>query len=101
MIALQLEYYIGSLAKGLGKHLRALLGEPHVSPAFVPPNPTECNGTLDPGAELLAAAASRQKWLIDPLDIDAAILHSFDVVRDLDEFARSGIWISERFTLDV
>ena len=25
MIALQLEYYIGSLAKGLGKHPRALL----------------------------------------------------------------------------
>ena len=54
----------------------------------MPPNPAERNRALDTGAELFGAAASRQKRLVDPFDIDAAILHRLDVVRDLDQLAR-------------
>jgi hypothetical protein len=38
-----------------------------------------------PGAEILAAATSRQKRRVDALDVDAAILHRFDSVRDIDQ----------------
>jgi len=89
-----------SLAKGLGKHLRAVVGEPHVSPALVAPNPTESNGALDSGAEVIGAAASRQKRLVDPLDVDASVLYGLDTVRDLDELARGDIRISEGMALD-
>jgi hypothetical protein len=46
----------------------------------VPPQPAESDGALDTGAELLATAGSRQKWLIDAFDEDTAILHRFDAV---------------------
>jgi len=59
----------------------------------VPPYPAERDGALDPGSELLAAAARREKRFVDALDIDAAILHGFDAVRDLDDLARGGIGI--------
>jgi hypothetical protein len=52
-------------------------------------------GALDPGAELLTATAIRQKRLVDALDIDTTILHSFNAVSDLDELACGCIWISE------
>jgi hypothetical protein len=47
----------------------------------VPPQPAESDGALDTRAELLATAASRQKWLIDAFDEDTAILHRFDAVK--------------------
>ena len=66
----------------------------------MPPQPAESDGALDTGAELLATAASRQKWLIDAFDEDTAILHRFDAVRDLDDPARGGIGIGEELLLD-
>jgi hypothetical protein len=45
---------------------------------------------------LLAAAASLQKRLVDPLDVDATALYGFGAVRDLDELAGRGIGIGGR-----
>jgi hypothetical protein len=61
----------------------------HTSPS------AERNCPFNPSAELLATAASRQKWLIDAFDEDTAILHRFNVVRDVDDLARGGIGINE------
>jgi len=47
--------------KGLGKQRRTAVGELHVRAALVPPQPAERNSSFNPGAELIAAAASRQK----------------------------------------
>jgi len=55
----------------LSKQRRSTVGELHISAAVVPPNPTESDGALDSGAELIGAAASRQKRLVDALDVDA------------------------------
>ena len=66
----------------------------------MPPQPAESDGALDTGAELLATAGSRQKWLIDAFDEDTAILHRFDAVRGLDDPARGGIGIGEGLPLD-
>jgi hypothetical protein len=59
----------------------------------------ERNGSCDNGAELLAAATYRKKG-IQPLDVDAPVLHGFHAVRDLDVLARGGIRISEGVGLD-
>jgi hypothetical protein len=59
------------------------------------PQPTECNRAFDPGAEILAAAASRQKRRIDALDVNPIVLHGFDAVCDLDDLARGDIGIGE------
>jgi hypothetical protein len=64
------------------------------------PEPTERDRPLDPGAKLVASAASRQKRGIDALDVNPAILHCFNVVRDFDHFTRGGIGIGEEATLD-
>jgi hypothetical protein len=61
----------------------------------------QCNGALDPGAEVLTAAPSDQKRLIDPLDEDTAILHRFDAVRCLCDFASGGIVVGERVTISA
>jgi hypothetical protein len=44
----------------------------------------------------LPPAASRQKRFVHALDVDAAILLRFHIVRDLDELASCGIGIGER-----
>ena len=41
----------------------------------MPLQPAQRNGLLDPGPELVGTAPSRQKRLVDPLDVDAAILN--------------------------
>ena len=46
-------------------------------------------------AEIIAAAASRQERRVRPLDVNPAVLHGFDAVRDLDDLARGGIGIGE------
>jgi hypothetical protein len=46
---------------------------------------------FEPGAEFAAAARQlEQEGRIDPLDIDAAVLDSFDARCDLDELTRGG-----------
>ena len=85
--------------RGSGKQRRPL-GDFQVSAALVPPQPAESDGALDTGAELLATAGSRQKWLIDAFDENTAILHRFDAVRGLDDPARGGIGIGEGLPLD-
>jgi hypothetical protein len=57
--------------------------------------PAQRDGALDPGPEVLAAAASRQKRRVHPLDVNPTVLHGFDAVLDLDELARGGIRIGE------
>ena len=47
------------------------------------------DGARDPGAEVIAAATSRQKRRVDQLDVDAAIHHRLDAVGDLDQLAAS------------
>jgi hypothetical protein len=53
------------------------------------------NGALNPGAEVPAAAARREELSVDALNEDAAILHRFDIVRDLDELARGDVGVGE------
>jgi hypothetical protein len=52
------------------------------------PQPSERNGAPDPGAEIFAAAARRQKRRVDALYVDATILHRLDAVGDFDQLAR-------------
>jgi hypothetical protein len=48
----------------------------------------ERNGcALDPDAEIVAAATSREKRRIDALDINPAALHRFDAIRYFDQLA--------------
>jgi len=61
----------------------------------MPPQPAKCNGALDPGAELLTAAASSQKRLIDALDVDAAVLHRLDGVGQLQQLLRGVVGVGE------
>lgn len=71
------EIYLGVLSRSLiveRVNSAAPLGDVQVSAALVPPQPAESDGALDTGAELLATAASRQKWFIDAFDEDTAIL---------------------------
>jgi hypothetical protein len=83
------EIYAGVLSRSLIVD-QANSAAPSVilSAALVPPQPTESDGALDTGAEPLATAESRQKWLIDAFEEDTAILHRFDAVRCLDDPAR-------------
>jgi len=55
----------------------------------------------EPSGELRvgAAAASREEGRFDARDVDAAILHQLDVVRDLDDLARGNIRICEGVSL--
>jgi hypothetical protein len=46
------------------------------------------DGTLDPGAEVVAGTASGQKRRVDALDVDA--------VGDLDQLARGEVGLGER-----
>ena len=48
-----------------------------------------------PGAEVIAAATGRQKRRVDPLDVDASVLRSLNIVRDLDQLARGNIGVGE------
>jgi hypothetical protein len=75
--------------------LRAPIGELHVGAAFVPPEPTERNRASDPGTKLITTAASRQKGLVDALNVDSPVLRGFDTVGDLDQLARGGIGVGE------
>ena len=61
----------------------------------MPPQPTLRDGALDPGAEVVASAACHEERRVDPLDIDAAILHSLNIVRDLDQLARGEVRVGE------
>jgi len=67
------------------KQRRADLGEFQIGPALMQPAPAECDGALDPGAEVVATAAGREKRRVDSLDVNAAILRGFDAVRGLDK----------------
>ena len=73
---------IGATASS--KQRRTAVGELHVGAALVPQEPALRNGPRDPGTEVAAAAASRQKRRVDPLDINPTALLGFDAVRDLD-----------------
>jgi len=59
------------------------------------PQPSQRNRPLDPGAEVVTAAARHQKRRVDPLDKDTTVLHGFDAVADLDQVARGGVGIGE------
>ena len=59
------------------------------------PQPPQRDGALDPGAEVVAAAARREERGVDALDIDAAVLRRLDAVRDLDQLAGGDIGIGE------
>jgi hypothetical protein len=85
----------GLRPRHLSKQRRPAVGELHVGAALVPPQPIQRDGARDPGAEPLTATASREKRLIDALDIDAAILHRFDGVGQLHQLARGGVGVGE------
>jgi hypothetical protein len=57
--------------------------------------PTFVDRSLDAGAELLARAISFEESGVDELDIDPAVLSWLDRVRDLHEFSRGGVGISD------
>src|SRR4029077_3877275 len=82
--------------KGRGCGLESLEPKKCADDLIKSSSPPQRNRAGNPGAELLAAAASREKRLVDALDIDAAILHGFHIVGDLDELARCGIGIGGR-----
>ena len=46
------------------------------------PEPAESNGPLDPGAEVVGRSTSRQKRRVDALDVEATVLHGFDMKKD-------------------
>ena len=72
------------------------VGELRIGVALVPPLPAERKGALDPGAEVVAAAACRQEWRVDTRDVDAANLRRRDAVCDLDRLARGEIGLAKR-----
>jgi hypothetical protein len=67
----------------LRKQRRTAIGELHIAPARVQPQPVEGDGAFDPGAEVVAGTANSQEGRVHALDKDAAVLHGLDVVRDL------------------
>ena len=69
------------------KQRRTGIGEPYIGAALVPPEPALRDGPRDPGAEVIATATRSEERRVDPLDVDAAILHRLDAVRDLDQLA--------------
>src|SRR5262249_4149194 len=78
-----------------GKKRRTSIGESHIGAALVPPEPTKRDGTRDTGAEIFTAGASRQKRRVDPLDVDATVLHCLDAARDFDQLACGDIGTGE------
>ena len=80
---------IGATASS--KQRRTAVGEPHIGAALVLPEPALRNGAGDPGAEILAAAASRQKRRVDALDVNPTVLRGLDAVRDFDKLARGDV----------
>jgi hypothetical protein len=80
---------------GLSKQRRTAISELQIRSTLVPPQPSQRNGALDPGSEILAAATDRQKRRVNALDVDAAILRRLDAVCDLDQLARGGVGIGE------
>ena len=81
-----------------GKQRRPAVGELHVGAALVQPQPPQRDCMLDAGAEVLPSAACRQKRRVDLLDEDAAVLHSLNVVRYLDQLVRGLVGIGEGTT---
>ena len=47
------------------------------------PNPTECDGALDPSAEVVATASCCKKRRILPRDVNPTVLHGFDAIREI------------------
>jgi hypothetical protein len=72
------------------------VGELRIGAAPVPPLPAERNGALGPGAEVVAAAACREEWRVDTLDVDTAIMRRLDAVCNLDQLARAEIGLAKR-----
>ena len=89
---------IGATASS--KQRRTAVCELHVGAALVPPGPALCDGARDSGAELVAAAASREKRIVDALDVDAAILYGLDAVGVLGELTRGEVRIGEATRLE-
>jgi hypothetical protein len=80
-----------------GKQVRAGLGELHINPGLVLPQPTLGDREGEAGAIFgWGAAFLEQERPIDLLDMDAAILDSLDSVRDLEQLAGGLIRICER-----
>ena len=63
------------------------------APASVNPKPSQRNGALYAGAEILACAACLQERPVDQLDINPPVHHRFSIVGDLDDLcaARLGL----------
>src|SRR5580693_7674753 len=79
----------------LGEQLSAGRGELHVCPGLMQPEPARCNRALDTGAVLIRRATGFEKCAVDQLDINSAVLGRLDRIRDLHEFSRGRVGISE------
>src|SRR6201987_5551982 len=78
------------------KHRRTSLGELHVGPALVQPEPAVGDGAIKAGLVFRRRALELiQKGLIDLLDIDPAVLDRLECVGELKQFASGGLGISK------
>jgi len=77
-----------------GEQLRAGLGEPHVSAAFMHDQPAALDRELEAGAIFRGRRLMlEQHRAIEQLDMDATILHGFDRIGDLDQLAGGGFGV--------
>jgi hypothetical protein len=78
-----------------GEHLRASLGELHVGPGFVLPEPAALDRKLEAGAVFLRRTLQfEQKRAVDEFDKDPAVLQGFNGIGDLDQLAGCGFRVS-------
>jgi hypothetical protein len=69
------------------EQLRARLGELHVGPGLVLPQPALQDRIVEPGTILRWRAAFAQERFVDLLDVDATVLDGLDGTGDLQEAA--------------
>ncbi|WP_156944750.1 hypothetical protein [Bradyrhizobium sp. Ec3.3] len=72
------------------------LQKPHIGSTLVQLEPATLDCYLDARTELRAGGFKRaEEWGVDPLDVDATVLHWFDPCSELDQLARCGFWVGE------
>ena len=80
----------------LREQRRARLGEPHIGPALVQPQPAVGDGALKPGRVLGRCAVQfEQERPVDLLDIDAPVLHRLKGIGEFEQLAGGNLGIGE------
>jgi hypothetical protein len=78
----------------LGEEVGPALCQPYKCPAIVNFQPAQADRAIEAGPVFRRRSfVAEQKWAVEFLDIDAAILHRLEGVCVLHEAARGFIWI--------